>query len=223
MGTTVCPAKTYLPHLAALGRPVLERRNCGALRDFARLAPEGSNVPHWMLTVPAARHVFGQTSAEEARRIVSVFGAADDLWPGDAAVGALVDQIRARCLEFNAWWAEHGVGASISVFSLVRAIRDRGVDRCPFNVGPRLGRDRACTRRPDTGQKGGYHVLVYDPPPAGFGSDGNGGELPTGLFWTAGWLCSSVSTLSGTAPAYFHEQFHQPEDRSAIRVRPILL
>ena len=87
-------------------------------------------------------------------------GAADDLWPGDAAVGALVDQIRARCLEFNAWWAEHGVGASISVFSLVRAIRDRGVDRCPFNVGPRLGRDRACTRRPDTGQKGGYHVLV---------------------------------------------------------------
>jgi hypothetical protein len=29
--------------------------------------------------------------------------------------------------------------------------------------------------------------------------------------------------LSGNAVAYFREQFHQPEDRSAIRVRLILL
>jgi hypothetical protein len=29
------------------------------------------------------------------------------------------------------------------VFSLVRAIRDRSVDRCPFSVSPRLCRDRA--------------------------------------------------------------------------------
>jgi hypothetical protein len=33
----------------------------------------------------------------------------------------------------------------------------------------------------------------------------------------------SVSTMTGNALAYFHEQFHQPEDRSAIRVRLILL
>jgi hypothetical protein len=33
----------------------------------------------------------------------------------------------------------------------------------------------------------------------------------------------SISAVSGNAPAYFRAQFHQPEDRSAIRVRLILL
>jgi hypothetical protein len=33
----------------------------------------------------------------------------------------------------------------------------------------------------------------------------------------------SISTMSGNALAYFREQFHQPEDRSAIPVRLILL
>jgi hypothetical protein len=51
--------------------------------DFGQLAPEDRNILHWMLTDPAARHVFGQTWAEEARRIVSLFRAAHDLWPGD--------------------------------------------------------------------------------------------------------------------------------------------
>ncbi len=33
----------------------------------------------------------------------------------------------------------------------------------------------------------------------------------------------SVSTGTGTAGVYFREEFHQPQDRSAIQVRLILL
>ena len=82
--------------------------------DFGHLAPEDRNILHWMFTDPAARHVFGQTWAEEARRILSLFRAAHDLWPGDKAFVALVDRIRASCPEFDAWWSEHGVGAPVS-------------------------------------------------------------------------------------------------------------
>lgn len=82
--------------------------------DFGQLAPEDRNILHWMFTDPAARHVFGQTWAEEARRMVSLFRAAHDLWPGDAAFVTLVDRISASCLEFDPWWSEHGVGAPVS-------------------------------------------------------------------------------------------------------------
>jgi transcriptional regulator with XRE-family HTH domain len=82
--------------------------------DFGQLPPEDRNILHWMLTDPSARHVFGETWAEEARRIVSLFRAAHDLWPGDMAFAALVGRIRASCPEFDAWWSEHGVGAPVS-------------------------------------------------------------------------------------------------------------
>jgi transcriptional regulator with XRE-family HTH domain len=82
--------------------------------DFGRLAPEDRNILHWMLTDPTARHVFGQTWAEEARRIVSLFRAVHDLWPGDIAFTILVDRVRAGCAEFDAWWSEHGIGAPVS-------------------------------------------------------------------------------------------------------------
>ena len=82
--------------------------------DFGRLVPADRNNLHWMLTDPAARRLFGRTWAEEARRMVSLFRAAHDLWPGDSAFVALVDQVHARCPEFEAWWSEHGVGAPVS-------------------------------------------------------------------------------------------------------------
>jgi transcriptional regulator with XRE-family HTH domain len=82
--------------------------------DFGRFALEDRNILHWMLTDPAAKHLFGQTWAEEARRMVSLFRAAHDLWPGDTAFAALVDRVRASSLEFDAWWSEHGVGAPVS-------------------------------------------------------------------------------------------------------------
>jgi len=82
--------------------------------DFGQLAPEDRNLLLWLLTDPAARHVFGQTWAEEARRVVSLFRAAHDLRPGDTAFVALVDRVRASCPEFDAWWSEHAVGAPLS-------------------------------------------------------------------------------------------------------------
>ena len=82
--------------------------------DFGRLATEDRNILHWMFTDPAAKTLFGQTWTEEAGRMVSLFRAAHDLWPGDTAFVALVDRIRANCLEFDAWWSEHGVSAPVS-------------------------------------------------------------------------------------------------------------
>lgn len=82
--------------------------------DFGRLAAEDRNILHWMFTDSAARHVFGQTWAEEARRMVSLFRAAHDLWPGDTAFVTLVDRIRTSSLEFDASWSEYGVGAPVS-------------------------------------------------------------------------------------------------------------
>ncbi len=82
--------------------------------DFGQLAPENRNILHWMFTDQAATGLFGETWAEEARRMVSLFRAAHDLWPGDTAFVALVDRIRASCLKFDAWWSEHGIGAPVS-------------------------------------------------------------------------------------------------------------
>ena len=82
--------------------------------DFGRLAPDDCNILHWMFTDPAARTLFAETWTEEARRMVSLFRAAHDLWPGDMAFLALVDRIRVSCPEFDAWWSEHGVGAPVS-------------------------------------------------------------------------------------------------------------
>ena len=67
-----------------------------------------------MFTDPAARTLFGETWAEEARRMLSLFRTAHDLWPGDAAFVGLVDRIRANCTQFDAWWSEHGVSAPVS-------------------------------------------------------------------------------------------------------------
>ena len=82
--------------------------------DFGQRAPENRNILHWMLADRAARSLFGDGWAEEARRMISLFRAAYDLWPGEAAFAILVDRVRAHCPEFSGWWATHGVGAPVS-------------------------------------------------------------------------------------------------------------
>ncbi|MFS0773226.1 helix-turn-helix transcriptional regulator [Sphingomonas sp. 1P08PE] len=82
--------------------------------DFARLAPEDRNIFHWMLTDAAAKQLFGPTWADEARRVVSLFRAAHDLWPGEAAFVSLVDRTRVACPQLEGWWSEHGIGAPLS-------------------------------------------------------------------------------------------------------------
>ena len=84
------------------------------LVDFGRLAPEDRNILHWMFTDPAARSLFGETWADEARRMVALFRPAHDLWRGDTAFAGLVDRLRAGCPEFEGWWAAHGIGAAIA-------------------------------------------------------------------------------------------------------------
>ncbi len=82
--------------------------------DFGQLALEDRNILQWMLTDPAAQLLFDKTWAKEARRMVSLFRAAHDFWPGDAAFAALVNRLHERCPEFGGWWAEHGISAPIS-------------------------------------------------------------------------------------------------------------
>ncbi len=83
----------------------------GLFGDFGRLAPEDRNILHWMLTDPAARLLFAEDWTKEARRMVSLFRAVHDLWPGDAAFASLVRRVEQGCPEFRSWWASHGVGA----------------------------------------------------------------------------------------------------------------
>jgi transcriptional regulator with XRE-family HTH domain len=82
--------------------------------SFGKAAPEDRNIFHWMLTSTAAKQVFCQTWADEARRVVSLFRAAHDLWPGDAAFVDLLDKTRAGCPELDGWWSEHGISTPLS-------------------------------------------------------------------------------------------------------------
>lgn len=82
--------------------------------DFGGLAAEERNILLWMLTAPAARTVFGGSWAGEARRMLSLFRAAHDFWPGDSGFAALVDRLRSGCPEFAGWWAAHAIGAPVS-------------------------------------------------------------------------------------------------------------
>ncbi|SFT82317.1 transcriptional regulator, XRE family [Paraburkholderia aspalathi] len=82
--------------------------------DFALLPCEERNILLYMLGDPAARRLFGETWGDEARRMVSLFRVAHDLWAGDAAFGTLVEQLRTRCPEFSEWWTSHEVGAPVS-------------------------------------------------------------------------------------------------------------
>ncbi|WP_428392074.1 helix-turn-helix transcriptional regulator [Lichenicoccus sp.] len=82
--------------------------------DFVRLEASDRNILHWMLTDPAARSLFGDGWADEARRMVSLFRATHDLWEGDAAFAALVRQVGAGCQEFEGWWTAYGIAAPVS-------------------------------------------------------------------------------------------------------------
>lgn len=82
--------------------------------EFAQATDEDRNILHWMLTEPSARQVFGLGWAEEARRVVALFRAEHDLWPGEAAFTAQVERVQARSPEFDGWWSEHSVRAPLS-------------------------------------------------------------------------------------------------------------
>ena len=45
--------------------------------------------------------------------MVSLFRAAHDLWPGDAAFAALSGSLQASCPEFRSWWGTHSIAAPV--------------------------------------------------------------------------------------------------------------
>jgi transcriptional regulator with XRE-family HTH domain len=82
--------------------------------DFGRLPIQERNILIFMLTSPDARRLFGADWAKEARRVVSLFRAAHDLWTGDDAFTEIVGRVQAGCPEFRAWWDAHDIAAPVS-------------------------------------------------------------------------------------------------------------
>lgn len=80
--------------------------------DFGRLSEEDRNVLVYLLTDPSARRLFGDTWPDEARRVVTQFRAAHDLWGGDPAFLDLQRRLRRDAPEFGTWWEPHDVGTS---------------------------------------------------------------------------------------------------------------
>ncbi|WBO22899.1 helix-turn-helix domain-containing protein [Sphingomonas abietis] len=82
--------------------------------DFERIPAEDRNILLYVLADPAGRRLFGASWAQEARRMVSLFRVAHDLWAGDPAFATLVETLGARCPEFGVWWTSHDIGAPVS-------------------------------------------------------------------------------------------------------------
>lgn len=80
-----------------------------AVFAFSRVAPEDRNILLSMLTNAATRHLFGESWAAEARRMVAEFRATHDLWAGDPAFAALLARLRSESAEFEDWWKAHDV------------------------------------------------------------------------------------------------------------------
>ena len=78
---------------------------------FSRLAEADRNSLLSVLTNRATRRLFGESWAEEARRMVAQFRATHDLWAGDPAFRDLLARLREGCPEFAGWWEAHDVGA----------------------------------------------------------------------------------------------------------------
>jgi hypothetical protein len=81
-----------------------------AITDFAQIKEEDRNILLFVLLDPAARPLFGAAWAAIARRMVTQFRAAHDLWAGDPAFSELVARLRRESDEFTRWWSAHDVG-----------------------------------------------------------------------------------------------------------------
>ncbi len=80
-----------------------------AFGDFGRLPEAERNILLHVLTDPAARRLFGDAWADEARRMLAQFRQTHDLWAGDPAFADLLVRLRRGCPEFAGWWEAHDV------------------------------------------------------------------------------------------------------------------
>ena len=106
--------------VASLDRPAyITGRRCDILlwNDAAaavfgdvRHRPEADrNILVYMLTEPAARHLFGAAWADEARRMIGQFRSTHDLMADDPAFLDLLRRLGRGCPEFEAWWQAHDI------------------------------------------------------------------------------------------------------------------
>jgi transcriptional regulator with XRE-family HTH domain len=77
--------------------------------DFAHLVEEDRNILIYVLTNQNARHLFGTTWSEEAKRMVAQFRVTYDLWSGEPAFIDLKQRLRQDCPEFETWWEAHDI------------------------------------------------------------------------------------------------------------------
>jgi len=106
----------YPAYITGLRWDVLAWNEAAAmlLTDFDELDTGDRNILLYVLTNPKGRVLFGERWADEARRMVALFRATHDLWAADPAFVDLIARIRAGCVEFDAWWAAHDIGAAAS-------------------------------------------------------------------------------------------------------------
>jgi transcriptional regulator with XRE-family HTH domain len=76
---------------------------------FSRLAEGDRNTLISVLTTPQGRRLFGDSWADQAKRMVAQFRATHDLWAGDPAFVELLDRLRRGCPEFQGWWGTHDI------------------------------------------------------------------------------------------------------------------
>lgn len=81
---------------------------------FDRLGEEDRNILVYMLTDPDARHLFGDSWADEAKRMVAQFRTTHDLWAGDPAFVDLLERLQRGSPEFAGWWEAHDVRGSVA-------------------------------------------------------------------------------------------------------------
>lgn len=77
--------------------------------DFGRLVEADRNILLYVLTNPDARHLFGTTWVEEAKRMVAQFRATYDLWSDDPMFIDLLERLQQDCPEFESWWKAHDI------------------------------------------------------------------------------------------------------------------
>lgn len=76
---------------------------------FGHLADEDRNTLRLAFLNPAGRALFGAGWSEEAKRMMAQFRATYDLWAGDPAFEALLEQLRRGSRDFATWWKAHDV------------------------------------------------------------------------------------------------------------------
>jgi len=78
--------------------------------DWPSLPPTERNMLHWMLTDPAARHIYAEWEREAGAQLAR-FRTAAARHPGDPEFATLIDRLHADSAEMRDWWPRHEVAA----------------------------------------------------------------------------------------------------------------